>query len=170
MRRHYSAFAACLLLCTCKLAYGQSLSSVYIDKTNNVHIIDADHVDTQVTTTGNILDVEKSTDGLTVAWRVADDLAPDGSTAPLPDRGSHQVVIYRNGKTRSIECKPFIRDYWFWKRGTHLGIDCGGLHFAGHDFLYDLTTLKQTDSLDQAIVQSKDRPEWSDSSPRFSGD
>jgi hypothetical protein len=165
-----TTLAAWLLLCVSVSAFGANLKAVYVDNANNVHIIDSDHKDTQVTTTGNILDVEKSADGLTVAWRVADDSAPDGSTARIADRGSHQVVIYRNGKARSIECKPFIRDYWFWRRGTYLGIDCGGLHFAGREILYDTTTLKQIDSLDQAVIQSKDRPEWSDSSPHFSGD
>ncbi len=149
-----------------------SIKDAYLDKANNVHIVDTDGQDAQVTTTGNILDVKKSTDGATVAWRVADaqGSAPDGSDADFANRGSHQVVVYRGGKTGSIECMPFIRDYWFWKRGTRIGIDCGGMHFAGTEILYDSSTLKQIDSVDDVTVPMEKRPEWSNSSLHFSGD
>jgi hypothetical protein len=160
----------CLLLCICGCAFSASVKVVYIDKTNNVHIVGTDNKDAQATSTGNILDVKKSTDGVTVAWRVADDADPAGSSADLADRGSHQLMIYRDGKVRSIECAPFIRDFWFWRRGTHIGIDCGGLHFAAREILYDTATLKQVDSVDEATVPVKERPDWSDSSPDFSGD
>lgn len=51
-----------------------------------------------------------------------------------------------------------------------IGIDCGGLHFAGREILYDTATLKQVDSVDEATVPVKERPDWSYSSPDFSGD
>jgi hypothetical protein len=170
MKRILNIFSVCTLLSVCNGAFGASVRNVYVDKANNVHVTDGEGKDIQVTTAGDILDVQKSSDGITVAWRVADDTAPDGSSAPLADRGSHQVVVYRDGATKTIECEPFIRDYWFWNHGTRIGIDCGGMHFAGRELLYDTATATQVDVVDGATVPVESRPEWSNSSVHFSGD
>ena len=59
--------------------------------------------------------------------------------------------------------RSFIREFWFWKDGSRIAIDCGGSHFAGRELLYDSATLKQLDSFDQAVVPLGKRPEWSSS-------
>lgn len=89
----------------------------------------------------------RSPDGKTAVWQVKDD----------------EVRLYRNGRTRSIKCGPFIREFWFWQDGARIAIDCGGSHFAGREILYDSATLKQLDSFDQAEVPLERRPEWSSS-------
>ncbi|NVM78192.1 hypothetical protein FHW83_004016 [Duganella sp. SG902] len=89
----------------------------------------------------------RSPDGKSAAWQVKDD----------------EIRLYRNGETRSLKCGPFIREFWFWKDGSQIAIDCGGSHFAGREILYDSATLKQLDSFDQAVVPLEKRPEWSSS-------
>ncbi len=60
-----------------------------------------------------------------------------------------------------MEWPGIICGYWFWKKGTHVATDCGGIHFAGIETLYDVNTLKEVDSFDQAQVPVEKRPEWS---------
>ena len=65
------------------------------------------------------------------------------------------------------KCEPFIRQFWFWMKGRRVGIDCGGAHFAGHEILYDVDTLKPIASFDQAHAQEAKPPRWSISSDEF---
>jgi hypothetical protein len=51
--------------------------------------------------------------------------------------------------------------------GNRIAIDCGGLHFAGREILYDVKTLKELDSFDQMTVPTNKRPTWSLSSDNF---
>jgi hypothetical protein len=97
-------------------------------------------------------------------------LAPDGDSAAWIVPGAGELRLYRHGKTRAIKCEPVIRDFWFWKNGSRIAIDCGGSHFAGREILYDSATLKQLESFDQATVPTEKRPEWSSSSDRYRAD
>jgi hypothetical protein len=82
-------------------------------------------------------------------------------TAEGDDRPqSEKLMIYRDGKSASIKCDPFVRDYWFWERGAQVVVDCGGRHFAGLEMLYDTRTLKVLATLDQGKVPLENRPGW----------
>ena len=75
--------------------------------------------------------------------------------------GSEELVIYQSGKISSLECHPFIRDYWFRKNGSQIAIDCGGRHFAGTETLYDIKTARKISSFYEGDVPLEKRPDWS---------
>jgi len=85
------------------------------------------------------------------SWIAEGDIGPE----------SEELAIYHRGKITSIKCSPFIRDYWFWKNGRQVAIDCGGRHFAGREILYDIENLKEISSFDQNKVLLEKRPDWS---------
>lgn len=138
-------------------AQAEGLKSAYLDKRNNVHLVTQKGEHRQVTNKGNASLLKFAPDKETVAWLALNTWTAEGDGKP----GSEELVIYRNGKTASIKCTPFIRDYWFWKNGSQIAIDCGGRHFAGRDILYDTKTLKELESFDQAEVPLERRPDWS---------
>lgn len=113
----------------------------------------------QITNKGNSAELKLAPDNETVAWLVINNWIAEGYIKP----GSEELVIYRGGKINSIKCSPFIRDYWFWKDGRQVAIDCGGRHFAGREILYDAATLKEVSSFDQNDIPMEKRPNWSNS-------
>jgi hypothetical protein len=165
--RSFGFIAIACLLSVSIIACARGADVVYLYKNRDVRFVDGYGKDKQLTTDNTSYNTAVSSDGKTAAWivpiRYADDVG-------FLDNGSSEVIVFRNGRQRSIKCEPFIRDLWFWKRGSYLGIDCGGAHFAGREILYVIATMKQVASSDQAKVMPEDRPEWSDSSRRFSGD
>ena len=138
-------------------ASAETVKRAYIDKRKNVHVVAVGGRDIQVTTKGNAADLKTAPDNKTVAWLTMNDWVAEGDVKP----GSEELVIYRNGKAFSINCTPFIRDYWFWQKGDRVAIDCGGRRFAGRDILYDVKTLKKIESVDQAGIPFHKRPAWS---------
>jgi hypothetical protein len=80
------------------------------------------------------------------------------------------LFIYRDGATRRIKGDPFIRGFWFVDDGRKIGIDSGGMHFAGVEYLYDVATLKRLDAVDQSTTPTAERPSWSNSSDKFKGE
>jgi hypothetical protein len=139
------------------------VKAVYLDDARNVHIVTLSEKDIRATKSGNLTDVKLSPDGKTVTWLVKHG-EPADNDAVL---GASKLIIYRNGHTKSINCEPFIRAYWFWLKGTRIAVDCGGSHFAGTEKLYDVATLRQIDSFDQRSVAAESRPVWSESSDHF---
>jgi hypothetical protein len=139
------------------------LNRVYLDNSQNVHIVTSSGKDLKLTTTGHRAKPKLAPDGKTAAWVVNHTWVAPGENEP----GSSELEIYRQGKTRSIKCEPFIREFWFWQKGRGVAIDCGGSHFAGHEILYDVRTLKELDSFDQAGIPVDKRPSWSISSDQF---
>jgi hypothetical protein len=136
---------------------------VYVDDEQNVHVVTVSGLDLRVTTGGHRARATLSPDGETAAWLVSQTWIAAGAT----ESGASELVIYRHGRARSIKCEPFIRDYWFWKRGSRIAIDCGGVHFAGHETLYDIRTLKKIASFDQATTPPDKRPAWSASGDKY---
>jgi len=147
-------------------AHAITLKQTYLDGKQNVHVVRSDGKDIQVTQKGHKANVKLSSDGNTVAWLVSHTWKVEGQT----ETGSSELVVYRNGKARTIKCEPYIRDYWFWKKGSRVAIDCGGAHFAGREILYDTNTLKELETVDQSVVPTKDRPIWSASSDKYEPD
>lgn len=135
----------------------EKLKRVYLDDKQNVHVVTVRDHHTQITNKGNSIELKLAPDNETVAWLVINNWIAEGDIKP----GSEELVIYRGGKTASIKCSPFIRDYWFWKDGRQVAIDCGGRHFAGREILYDTATLKKVSSFDQNDVPMEKRPDWS---------
>jgi hypothetical protein len=142
-----------------KYAAAGTLQKTYLDHKNNVHFVTKAGRHQQITNNGNASMLKLAPDSETVAWLVMNKWTADGDDKP----GSEELVIYRNGKTASIKCTPFIRDYWFWQNGDKVAIDCGGRRFAGREILYDARTLKEIESFDQAEVPLAKRPDWSNS-------
>lgn len=133
---------------------------VYIEKTKNVHVVDSNDRDTKITKGGRVSNVTLSPDKRTVAWLVLNTWIAEGDT----DAESSKLAVYQNGKTRFVECGPFIRDYWFWQKGRQIATDCGGRHFAGTLTLYDTDTLLEIDSFFEPGIPEDKRPAWSKSS------
>jgi hypothetical protein len=142
------------------------LDHVYIDDTQNVHVVTASGTDLRVTRGGHRARAALSPDGETAVWLVEQTWIAVGAAEP----GASELVIYRHGRVRSVRCEPFIRDYWFWKNGSRIAIDCGGAHFAGQEILYDSRTLRKLDSFDQAATPEDKRPAWSTSSDKYEAD
>lgn len=111
----------------------------------------------QVTTKINATSLKITPDNETVAWLVMNNWIAESDD----ELGSEELVVYHDGKTAPIKCHPFIRDYWFWKNGNQIAIDCGGRHFAGTEILYDTKTAKTISSFYQRDVPLEKRPDWS---------
>lgn len=147
-----------LLLFACvPEAQSAKLRNVYLDAAKNVHVVTSTGKDIKVSTGGHRAQPALSPDGEAAAWLV---LHKGGDTEEK-ELGGSELEIYRSGQIRSIMCEPFIRDYWFWRKGTRVAIDCGGSHFAGREILYDVKTLKEIDSFDQSRTPPENRPSWS---------
>ncbi len=146
---------AAALFVGCSSACAGSLAKAYADKARNVHVVTASGKHLKLTSDRRADDVRLSPDGESVAWLSLSYFAGDGRRWPT---GLH---VYHGGRTHTIECSEIIREYWFWKNGSHVATDCGGLHFAGIETLYDVRTMKEVDSFDQAEVPVEKRPEWS---------
>lgn len=143
-----------------------ALTKVYIDDGGNVHVVTAAGKDLQVAQGARASSAKLAPDGDSAAWMVMGAPPAQGET----ERGSSEVRLYDRGTLRSIKCEPFIRDFWFWKKGSRIAIDCGGSHFAGREVLYDAKSLKLLESFNQADVPVEKRPDWSSSSDRYKPD
>jgi hypothetical protein len=137
-------------------AFGKNVRKAYLDQQENVHVITSDGKDQKLTYKGHAASLKLAPDNRTIGWLVLNTWTAEGDDGPQ----SEKLMIYHDGKLASIECGPFIRDYWFWKRGAQVVIDCGGRHFAGREILYDTRTMKEIASLDQAKVPLENRPDW----------
>ena len=147
-------------------ALAVNLSRVYLDKAHNVHLVTAEGSDRRLTATGHRAKPLLSADDEIVAWVVIHPWIAPGDTQP----GASELQVFRQGRTRSIKCEPFIRDFWFLQKGKKIAIDCGGSHFAGREILYDIYSLKEIESFSQATVPTEKRPSWSISSDQFNPD
>jgi hypothetical protein len=157
MKIKFQYLFALMFVCFGNYAKAGTLKETYLDQKNNVHVITSKGQHQQISHKGNARRPKLAHDGETVAWLVTNAWTAEGDIKP----GSEELVIYRGGKTASIKCTPFIRDYWFWQNGEKIAIDCGGRHFAGRDILYDTRTLKELATFDQAEVPLEKRPDWS---------
>lgn len=138
-------------------ANAESIKKAYLDQNSNVHVITSDGTHRKITHKGNSSMLKLAPDKESVTWLVLNTWKADDDDKP----GSEELAIYRNKKTISIKCTPFIRDYWFWKNGSQIAVDCGGRRFAGREILYDINTLRELADFDQADVSLEKRPDWS---------
>jgi len=151
-----SAIAAAIVA-ACSTANAGDLARAYADKANNVHIVTAAGKDVRLTSDRRAEDVRLSPDGEIATWLVTPRAAIDGRKWP------RELRVYHRGRTGAIKCSGIIREYWFWKQGMYIATDCGGMHFAGIETLYDARSLQPVDRFDQAEVPVDRRPEWSTS-------
>ncbi|HEY8099113.1 MAG TPA: hypothetical protein VIF82_00010 [Burkholderiaceae bacterium] len=91
----------------CSHAHATNIKQVYLDDKQNVHVVTSTGKDVRITKTGNRTRTQLSSDGETAAWLVNHTWKTDDQS----ETGADELVIYRHGKTRSIKCEPFIRDY-----------------------------------------------------------
>jgi hypothetical protein len=117
-----------------------------------IHALSGNGRDRVVAAESAVASALVSDDGSSVAW-----LSRDANNA---DTGSSVLNLRSLGRTRTISCEPFIRDYWFVEGARRIAIDCGGLHFVGRQILYDADTLKVLGSYDQAKTPASTRPDW----------
>lgn len=146
------------------LANDERLNKIYIDKSKNVNVISFNGRKSKLTRHGRATRATLSEDRRTAAWLILHDWTAEGDRFP----GASKLYVYRNGKTKIIECNPFIRDYWFWEGGEKVGIDCGGRHFAGILSLYEVSTGKELESFDQSDIPENKRPAWSMAGSNYS--
>lgn len=128
---------------------------IFLDASGNVHLVQADGKEVRVSKHGKALKPELAPDGETAAWLLGGKWG-DGEQAA----DANELAVYRDGRIRKIQCDPLIRNFWFWRDGAYVVLDCGGRHFAGRSVLYDLNTWRQIESVDQASVPVDQRPEW----------
>lgn len=147
-------------------AQAEAVKSVTVDKAGNIRLVTAAGKSLSIANNGKASEPQVSPDGESAAWLYRGERPQEGEIT----WGSSELRIYRDGKTRTIRCLPFIREFWYWKKGSRIAIDCGGSHFAGREILYDAKSLKQLESFDQADVPVEKRPEWSNSSDRYKPD
>ena len=157
MKPSYQFASTMLLLFLCTTANSETLKKAYLDSKGNVHLITEKGRHYQPSRKASATSIKLAPNNETVGWLVMNSWIPPGETIP----GAEELVIYREGKTSSIKCTPFIREFWFWKNGDQVAINCGGLHFAGREILYDTRSLKEVASFDEADVPLGSRPEWS---------
>lgn len=155
------ASAIVLLICTAPCyasnTGNSSVQAIYVDKTNNVHLVFRDGRDRKISSGGNAASATLAPDNRYAAWLVLNARADEGDAGA----GASRLAVYRHGRLRYIKCEPFIRDYWFWMEGKQIAIDCGGRHFAGTLILHDADTLQAVASIVQADVPEDQRPAWS---------
>jgi hypothetical protein len=164
--RKLAALTAFAALALCAQAQAAALKDAYVDDNGNVHVVTAAGKDLRVAQGARASSAKLAPDGGSAAWMVMAAPPAQGES----EAGSSEIRLYRNGKSRAIKCEPFIRDFWFWKKGSRIAIDCGGSHFAGREILYDAKSLKRLESFDQADVPVEKRPDWSSSSDRYKED
>jgi hypothetical protein len=157
MNPFYQVASAVLFMFLCTSADSETLKKAYLDAKGNVHLITEKGKHQQLTHEGNATSLKLAANNETVGWLVKNSWRPPGERTP----GSEELVIHRHGKSASIKCTPFIRDYWFWQSGSQVAINCGGLHFAGREILYDTSSLREVASFDEADVPLASRPNWS---------
>lgn len=131
-----------------------TIVEAHIDKGGNVVVTRQDGKVLVLTSDGGYDEVEVAKNNEVVAW-------------VRTTQWDSTLFIYRDGATKQIKGSPFIRGFWFVAGGRKIGIDAGGMHFAGVEYLYDVATLKKLDTLDQATTPTADRPSWSNSSDKF---
>jgi len=125
------------------------LQRAYLDKKGDVHVVTRAGEDIKLTEKGRNYGPRLAEDRQTVAWHAH------------AFKNSSSVLIYRNGIIKTINGDPFIRDFWFVKKGRQIAVDNGGLHFAGVEILYDAATLKELDSVDGWNLPPDDKcPKW----------
>jgi hypothetical protein len=164
MRTLKSIFLAALIVCGG--AKAGSIKNIYIDGHSDIHIVNMKGLDSRITRSGRNFNPQLSANGSVAAWLVSRNRIHNGVGEPT----SSELSIFINGKIRTIRCEPFIRDYWFRKKGQQVAIDCGGLHFSGREILFDTRTLEVVESFDQAVLPSEKRPAWSHSSEAYEAD
>lgn len=154
MCRRFAMLAALAVAAPLCVSAGE-LAGAYADQAGNVHVRTSAGKELQLSTDRSAEDVRLSPDGEVAAWLVLPRSATDGQRWP------RELRVYHRGRIRSIHCAGIIREYWFWKQGSHIATDCGGLHFAGIETLYEVGSLQKVDSIDQAQVPYEKRPAWS---------
>ena len=164
MKTLFSIFLATSLpLTSSMLEDNRTFTSVFVDRHHDVHATNRQGKDFLLTRSKDAYDVKISPNGKTVTWRKM-------TGHRLFKANGSEISIFHDGIVKSLKCEPKIRDYWFWKGGKKIAIDCGGDHFAGREMLYDVKTLITEEIFDQAEIPPENRPNWSQSSDNFLGE
>lgn len=132
----------------CAYANSTYYEKAYFDQRRQINIIDDTGKRVVLPTHASSRELEISPDKRAVTW-------------VSNKESSDELNIYVNDKKFHIICQSWIRSYWFVRNGKQVAIDCGGIHFAGRETLYDIETQVQIETFDQASVPLDLRPVWS---------
>jgi hypothetical protein len=150
------AWCAVILAAWAAPVGAERIRDACLDSTGNVRIATGLGPHRQVTRHGLAFGLTISPDRGSAAWLIGDPAAQDVGSAHT----SNELALFREGRVTSLVCRPVIRNYWFWRGGREIAIDCGGMHFAGYSILYDVRTRTQLASFDQGEVPLAQRPDW----------
>lgn len=108
---------------------------------------------------GSYAHVELSDDGRTVLWRVTSRLRD--ADAQRVETVSRRIEWYRAGRRHEYSAgEVFVRDAWLVDSGRRIGVNYGGLHFAGRNVLLDANTGNVLASFADADKTKKPVPAW----------
>lgn len=135
----------------------KNIVKVYSDNFSHIHVVYANGEDIRVTNSGSFTDSKLAEDKRTVGWLDYVDIGDPKWNVPPDTWVSQKLFIWKDGKIIStIEPGGFVRGWRFWKNGKQVAIYVGGLHFAGSYELYDISSKK----LIESIEELKGKPEW----------
>jgi hypothetical protein len=148
--RYEKWFLYLMLGLVCARAHSEDveIQRAYLDKHKNAHVLLKKKKSIQITRQGHCREPEISEDRRTVAsiCDVSDD--------------HNSLTLFRNGKIKVLKGDPFVREFKFVEGGQKIAVDIGGLHFAGVEYLYDVSTMKKLDEFSQSKVPVEKRPSW----------
>lgn len=149
MRVNLPSLSACILVSLCANVYSKdvAIEKAYLNERKNVIVVTASGKLIQITNVGKCDDPEISQDQITVA-------------AQCDGRDGSSVWLFRNGRAKQIKGDPYIRGFRFIDGGAKIAVNKGGLHFAGREYLYDVSTLKVLDQFSEADTPPEKVPPW----------
>jgi hypothetical protein len=145
------------LLSVAVAANAAPFCSASVDADGNIHVRSPAGVDQRITDDGHYDAPLLAANGAIVAWRRS-----FNAINIEDDHGELGALYLYDGTTRVLHCEPVLRDFWFVRDGAQVGIDCGGLHFAGIERLHNAKTLVEVDRFDQSEIPFEQRPDWAD--------
>ena len=154
MSRFLFAF---LVVFSAKPTLGQTFTAAHIDSRKRIVATTTAGPVRVLAKSGRYSDPELSDDQLTIVWQVLSTIQYHGA----PIEVSSRVNWYRGARSHSFSAGVFlVRSVWFVERGQRIGVNIGGMHFAGLNVLLDASTGKELDSFADLEKATKPIPGW----------
>jgi hypothetical protein len=155
MKRCWTSLLLSLLLASSVSA--QTFTSATIDKRMRIVGSTTDGRLVVLARPGRYTRLQISEDHRTVVWLVVSRIQYHDAQTDV----SHLLSWYRAGRRHSFSTgEVFIRDVWFYNDGKDIGVNYGGMHFAGANVLLDALTGKETDFFADRDKSNKTVPAW----------
>jgi hypothetical protein len=154
----YSVILTFVLLTIAIPVGADTWDSVGIDSNQNVFAIRGDGTKIFLTSKGHCENPKLSDDQQTIAWMRTKRIENLGQNVVVSSR----LIWLRNAKVHTYATEVFIRGFWFVDGGKKIGINTGGLHFAGMNELLDADTGKLLDTFEDRYRNEKKVPSWAE--------